>query len=290
MQANQGYDSQPGCLIRIAEQTTKTIDIQELPTASGADSLQVDANMTEINQELTTFVEDGNVQGTARAPVDRLLGQYTDVRDVADVNKYLGRPQQLSTGALALGSQQVILEEDIGQRLWSSHVHYPKVLGAYGMRATSCFKLTVSSTPYQCGALKLAFQPQDPVSQMNYTQLSQLAGVMLDYPDNSSAEFKVPFVCYRDFVQLNDFQSHSIGKLILYQYLPFTAAAEAGPAYWTVHWWLEDVELIGAMPSSIAADYLTARQDIINALASTKSGVRRLTQVAEDDALSVTAM
>lgn len=189
---------------------------------------------------------------------------YVDSSLIANVRDYLKRPQQLASGAWTGSSNKLLYSTNlVGSPLWNTHAHYPKVLGAFGIRAKTCFRLELSFTPQQAGHLKMVFLPfSNTLANANRSIASQLSGVDVMLGSSTAAEFSVPFVHPRDFFHVNTVDS-TLGTLGLYDMSGLVATAESGTVSWTIYWWLDDVQLIGAMPSSISNTYLNARNSIL---------------------------
>jgi hypothetical protein len=55
----------------------------------------------------------------------------------------------------------------------------------------------------------------------------------------------------------------TLGSIALVDMAGLTAPSELGSVSWTIYWWLEDVQLIGAMPAAIGSSYLNARNSVL---------------------------
>jgi hypothetical protein len=123
-------------------------------------------------------------------------------------------------------------------------------------------RLQVAAQPFQAGVLRLCYTPpvgaytyQDPTStRFNANYASQLPGVNLDICETTAVEFRVPWINALDFAAYNaattgDFPSN-FGAFCLYSYLPVTIAAGATAPTYTMWFWLEDVELVSAVPDN----------------------------------------
>lgn len=220
------------------------------------------ADATDV--QLTVFESTGQVDGAIESSALELPMHYIDTPAVEQVKLYLQRPQQLANGSWTNSSNKILYSTaQVGSPLWITHAHYPKTLGAFGIRATSCFRLEVVATPQHAGLLRMGFAPfLNGVASVSRSQLSQLAGVELTLNQSTAATFRVPYIHPRDFFHVNTTDSQ-LGCLFLADMAGLVAAAEAGNVAWTIYWWLEDVQLTGAMPASVGASYLNARNSIL---------------------------
>lgn len=234
-----------------------TSSMQGLEAGSNA----ADKQLTEFRNEVTCTLDVR--QGGMPDPQT-----YVDVAQVEDVKRYMARPQLLRSEDWTSSSPLKLYNIPVNLPLWTTHAHYSKVLGSYGIRATTCFKLVVAATPYHAGILRMSFSPfegniaHDPYTS---TQYSQMPGVELNLADSTSLEFRVPFVHELNFFEVNNINSPAtLGMLYLTQYTPLSIAPGADSIPYTLYWWLEDVELIGALPATIAADYTAAQARIMS--------------------------
>lgn len=215
--------------------------------------------------QLTKFTESGVVKADGQADAMNVPMHYTDTSTIEEVRAYLQRPQQLASGAWTTASNKSLYSTNlVGSPLWNTHAHYPKVLGAFGIRAKTCFRLEVNATPQQAGHLKMYFYPfATSVANANRAVVSQLPGVDCMLGQSTAVEFSVPFVHPLDFFHVNATDG-TLGSVGLYDMAGLVAASTAGAVSWTIYWWLEDVQLVGAMPSQIGSSYLNARASILS--------------------------
>lgn len=250
--------SKCGSVIDIAQsENTNTTTIQDSAVAERADAEQ---------QELTLFTESGFVSAAGAADAMNVPMHYRDTSVVENVGEYLKRPQQLSSGVWSTSSNQLLYKTSlVGGPLWVTHAHYPKVLGAFGIRARTCFRLEVTSTPQHAGHLRLVFMPFGAVDDLTRTHYSQLAGVDMFLNESTAVEFAVPYVHEKDFFRVNA-TDETLGTLALTSMSPLSANASANSVSWTLYWWMEDVQLIGAMPAVVGSTYLAARASVLGKL------------------------
>jgi len=241
---------------QLADTTTAISCDMELGPKEGADT-----------QQLTQFIDEEVCQAIVRSGGKDHVEQYVDDSVVSNVKSYLSRPQLIQSGAYAADSPQILFSRDISTQFWTQHAHYSKVLGAYGMRATTCFKLVVAATPYHSGILRMCFSPFDMEfgsRSFNATQFSQMPGVDLNLSDSTSCEFRVPFIHYYNYFMVNNLSGGTLGKIFLTAYTPMLVAPGGSSVPYTLYWWLEDVELIGAFPATVSGTYVAAQQFILD--------------------------
>lgn len=217
-------------------------------------------------QELTTFLHEATCALEVRSGGIPDPQEYNDNAEVDDVKKYLSRPQVLKTGDYTIDSKETLFSQRVDLGFWTGHTHFPKVLGSYGIRATTCFKLVIAATPYHAGILRLSFSPLSDITYWDLPQISQMPGLELNLSDSTSLEFRVPFIHEDNFAQVNDLQSGFLGYLFLSRMLPLLVAPGTDSVPYTIYWWLEDIELVGALPAPIARDYLEAQKKILDSL------------------------
>lgn len=227
------------------------------------DSTVPEVPVTE-DKQLTTFKEQAVVAGVMDVHASKIPSIYSDPAVVAEIKSYLKRPQTMTSGAWSSTSGVILFRTaELGVPLWKTHTHYPKVLGAYGLRARTCFRVEITSTPQQAGNLRLCFYiGADDTAAANTTRCiaSQLPGVSFDITSGSAFEFSVPFIHEFDFFKVQS--SESLGALVLTTETPLVAVAGSVVPY-VIYWWLEDVELIGASPASIDSAYLADRAAVL---------------------------
>jgi len=250
------------------------------------DTMALGDNPTSsATQQLTTFDAQASCTTLVRAGGLPDPSSHTDIGKVEEVKLYLSRPQLFSASDYSIDSSLIMEQKNIDVKFWRTHTHYSKVLGAYGIRATTCFKIVVASTPYHAGILRMCFNPlgQRESNQANpvLTQFSQLPGVEINIANTNSAEFKIPYIFEDNFLDINNTNGPIVGEFFLVRSVPLLAAPGADSVPYTIYWWLEDVELLGAIPAVIGADYLAAQQDILNHLPVDQTGLSIISKEQE---------
>lgn len=170
------------------------------------------------------------------------------------VSDFLKRPVRLTSGSMvtapavnftfALSANSI--EAAGGTLLFAN-----KLRGYAGIRATFCFRVNVSTTPFVGGRLRLTHRPTgnnyasltEPVSRAYYRQWP---GVELDVNVQTSAIMKIPHRHILPYLRLFDgSESEANGEFRLQSYQgPSFLAPSVAPDY-EVWFWLEDIELVG---------------------------------------------
>jgi len=215
------------------------------------------ANITSFNDEATMCAE---------ITANELAYGVSSSANVGDLREYLSRPCFRSSGALPATNTQFALisfANFSGFRDMVAVNTFSRLAGCMGIRATLCFKMVVSATPFHQGIACLSFQYGETNNAINgrrgyFPALAvNLPHVLLDISENTSAELKVPFVAPYEYIPYDD-----IGNVNLIQpYGVFMGTMLAGARNPTsglaptfqIYTWLEDVEVIGAKTSITSA-------------------------------------
>lgn len=181
---------------------------------------------------------------------------FSDVHNVQDPAEYFSRPILISTLNYA-GNRGPLATYDITNAWIQANMYnFARVKGAFGYRATVCFRLQVIANPFQAGILKMAFSPfQDSSFALGFDRttsiaaVSQLPGVMLDITEATSCILKIPFIHVNNYFSVvaplaSDVET--LGKLVVFNYSPPVLAVGASNPTLPLWAWLEDFELIGA--------------------------------------------
>jgi len=201
----------------------------------------------EIHQE--TVFHDGGVIGEipgAAHPPYRSGAMRNDIRE------YFSRPMAVKNGTIANAAYgnlytKVLATNDTNY--FSNSGFIGNMAGVIGFRATFCFKLEISATPQAAGIFKLGVAPMDytglAFNPINYpTAYCTLPSAEINLADTSSCTLKYPFTWDTDYLLVNN--SRTYCQLGLVSYTPFQADITAGlSTTYQIHFWLEDVELIG---------------------------------------------
>lgn len=275
-QATRGPWGACGLAFQLRDRPASTSDMPECceEQTTRADTIMTMGAMGDLgvsgdsSQQLTSFFNEATCKLEVRAGGIPDVETYRDTAAVDDVKRYLSRPQVFTSGTWNSSNPNPMVTLNVGLPLWTTHTHYSKVLGSFGMRATTCFKLVVAATPYHAGILRLAFTPFNsnvPHDNWTLTQYSQMPGVELNLADGTSLELRVPFIHELNYFEVNNTNAdQNLGTVNLLQYTGLVVAPTADQVPYTLYWWLEDIELIGAIPSTIALDYVAAQQRILD--------------------------
>ncbi|APG78524.1 hypothetical protein 2 [Wenzhou picorna-like virus 31] len=139
---------------------------------------------------------------------------------------------------------------------------YNRMDGAKGFRATLCFKVVVTATPFHQGVAALSFQygTANMINgrRGNFPYLAtNLPHVKIDVAEQTSVELRVPYLCASEYfpvdVTAQDGFANNYGTVALTRLTNFRLAATQTAVRYSIYTWLEDVELIGAYPFETAS-------------------------------------
>jgi len=226
--------------------------------------ISVQPNETEPTQ-VTSFVDEATVCATVDGHSSS-FGIYS-ANGVEDLKRYLARPHAVTTGVISSSVGRVTNFDVQNTTNWASLVSsssYARMAGILGYRATICFKVVVSSTPFNQGILCLNWQYQaftgNTVNHLRgeFPSLCvNLPHVLLDISENTSAELRVPYVSTNEFQPYADTGSVNLigayGRFTLTAIAPCRVGAGASAPNYVLYSWLEDVELIGARTPDTSA-------------------------------------
>lgn len=192
--------------------------------------------------------------------------------DIDSLKTYLKRPFLFRTGTFqtAPGAQETLniaAHNDLVSVLGQNNLD--RMTGAKGFRATICFKLVVTATPFHQGIAALSFQYGLASSfngrRGNFPYLcTNLPHVKIDLAEQTSVELRVPYIAAVEYfpvdVTAQDGFNVNFGTIALTRLTTFRLAASQVAARYSLYTWLEDVELIGAYPYDLATVNLQAGQ------------------------------
>jgi len=215
---------------------------------------------------ITSFVGEACATIQVRGNQTNDSEMYTDIAAVQSLNTLFARPQKIAGIDWTANSSSPLFTQPIGSTLWQTHGHWSKTSGSYAVRAKTKFKIIVSSSPMDAGRLRLSFCP---LAQKNVAwsiaQKTQMPGVEINLAEATSAEITVPFIADVNWFYTNS-NDGQLGYVYLDQLTRLQQMPGSTPVSISIYWWLEDVELIGAFPPSLAASTLASQQVIINNL------------------------
>lgn len=223
------------------------------------EGISVMQNVEEPTQ-VTHIENEATICGTLVSGHD---GTIRSVDNMNDLRSYLARPQVLAGGSFATGtglSYSFTVSDQSTLSTLLGSVDLNRMTGARGFRATLCFKVVVTSTPFHQGVAALSFQyatsGASAGARCNYFyQTPNIPHVKLDLAENTSAELRVPYLSHLEYFPLtgNEGATYNYGCFGLTRLSDFRFASPLIAARYTVYTWLEDVELIAARPYSTTA-------------------------------------
>lgn len=183
---------------------------------------------------------------------------FHDVPTQQNLLNYLSRPTIEATGLFGSGAAGPFYDVLYTPSNFTSTV--PNTFGAYGMRATVCFRLEVAAAPQAQGIIRLAYEYLPYVGSLSkgsYRALSaQLPGAEINLRSASSVEVKIPFVSDRNFWPISNgtyINSSPAFRFCAYAYAPvaWDTTTVSTPS-WILYKWYEDVELISSSTPTVA--------------------------------------
>lgn len=212
---------------------------------------------------ITDFMNEACDMVDVRAGAfSKLTEMYKDTNNVTDVSDYFSRPIIVRNDTYLNATRGVIWSQEISNAyLQSALYNFARVKGAYGYRATVCFRVQVISNPFQAGILRLAFSPFERIGFGNHwarsqslTSVSQLPGVELDLAESTSCVLKIPFIHALNYFTVTPASAtESLGSVCLFAYTPVALGSGASNPTLTVWMWLEDFELVAATAAEYSA-------------------------------------
>jgi hypothetical protein len=229
----------------------------EQGSCSAVLGVQVPTNTESVG--ITSLVNEACDSVTVRgAHYERDPNQKWDgtVQNLVD---YLARPWIVNNFPFSQTSRVPIFAQDVNDDFLSVNVPFyrDRLGGCAGFRATLVFRLQVASNPFLAGRLRLTWFPHysdaavyDPTTYAN--GVSMLPGVELDLAEQTSCEFRVPWVHASSYWPWFSFYgglyNRSWGRLSIFSYLPLSVASGTTPPQCTLYFSMEDIELVAAAP------------------------------------------
>lgn len=183
---------------------------------------------------------------------------YTDSEAITNITNYFSRPKVLANLTYSQLAPSLVNSYDITNAFIQSNVYnFARAKGAFGYRATVCFKLQAINTPFQAGRLRLAFQPffDSTYHVTRYTAIcpvSQLPGVEMDLEKDNAVELRIPFIHPLNYFEVNNTNTgEDLGTLAVYAYTPKVNGVGVPDVTLALWMWLEDVELVAAAVDSV---------------------------------------
>lgn len=183
---------------------------------------------------------------------------YHDSPTQASLIEYLSRPFAVTSGNFISGSfAPITILNTPGDFIATAT---PNISGAYGFRATVCYRAEIAAAPQAQGILRLVYEymPYNAaLSKGSYRPISaQLPGAEVNLRDGSAVEIKIPFVSDRDFWPWSNgtyTKNNTAFRVSLFPYAPvaWDTTTVSTPSY-VLYRWFEDVELIGKSTPTVA--------------------------------------
>lgn len=144
--------------------------------------------------------------------------------------------------------------------LQSVLTNFARVKGAFGYRASVCFRIQAITNPFQAGRVRMVFQPFYQTTEHHdrlnaITPVSQLPGVELDLAETTSVVLKIPFIHPFNYFRVapDPTGQDNLGTMSIFAYTPIALAPGTVAPKLTVWLWLEDFELVGAASTDLEA-------------------------------------
>lgn len=209
--------------------------------------------------DTSVFSSDATYCGQVEGKVHATLFERGDV---ANLKSYLARPRAINQGTFTTGTGRLFTRSFVNRSSWLSVFGLPafdRMEGATGFRATLCFRLVSSATPFHQGIACLNWQygAIDTVSRnglrSGFPALSvNLPHVKLDLAEQTAVELRVPFIAPHEYVPVDALTgsgSQAYGTLALTKLTDFRLGGTQTAARYTLYAWMEDVELVGVSPT-----------------------------------------
>jgi hypothetical protein len=265
---------------RLAEQINNTISggastsiktapniVDQVPDPSTFTKLSEDVGVGKVDIPTTVF--DDEKLGTAVVMDDELrdISEF-DHLGTTDIDKFFARPVRLNHSSWStlsgtnLTPWSLILTNDMIKNKIKNYAY---------LRATLCIKFVVNSTPFNYGALQVAYYPYNidqssrgygispfamtnpvPLAARKFLQ-STLPHVVLEASKSKGGQMRIPFIYDRNFLDLRTTTGiERLGVLSFQSLVDLQSASTASEyASVTTYGWLEDVTLTGATGQTI---------------------------------------
>jgi len=248
-------------------------------TCPEIEGISIQQNVENVTQ-MSHFDNDATLCARVSA-VNR--GTIHPSGDIEDLKSYLSRPFLFRTGTYTVSpgvQDQITLSAQNDMISCFGQASYNRMEGAKGFRATLCFKLVVTSTPFHQGISCLSFQYGIASGfngkRGNFPYLStNLPHVKCDVSEQTSVELRVPYICPNEYFPVNttaqDGFNNNFGVFTHGRLTNFRLAASQLACRYSIYTWFEDVELIGAYPFATTSVLLQAgnsREQSANGLIS----------------------
>lgn len=211
------------------------------------------------------------VKGEAFAfsSIDHKVSQFDKCGEnsLGDVRSILSRPKYYKKMTLLAGkfSDFISLNREFYDQVFSVSDRFS---GAYGFRATTCFRIVVAAPPQAAGLLRVFYDPiainLKPGANFSYgisnnrtnwrpfdfTAFTQLPGAELNFEDATALDYKIPYTSFLSFMPLtkdDDYCPTWLGQFSITDLLPIAFAVGTAEPTITIYTWLEDIEILGSI-------------------------------------------
>jgi len=234
----------------------------EQSTETNTTTMLNEQTHTVEEQEIVTFVEEGEVSTTDVAPTgQRVFAKLNDLDDTTtnDIKGFLERPihvkdfEWLSSQPDAVELWKLQLPRD-----WlAAKMIREKLAGFRYLRCDLKVRVQINAQPFNAGMLLLVYVPLEEQQQETTTSLASFSGltgyrnVKLDLATDTSCEITIPFIgtiSHWDLVQ----QYGSMGALKLMVYSPLTGLEDVDGTVWI---WAENIQV--SLPTGVPTPLVT---------------------------------
>lgn len=224
----------------------------------------VSINTTPEVMGIASFVDEAAECAAIPATT---LSNYTilDTQEVQSVKDYLARPRLIISGSLTPSAGNFYnynIKTAIDLRTLLTTVHWDRLRGAVGFRATLKFTLVVAATPFHQGIVNLSWQyATSSLDSTNYTRAVfypmsvQTPHVRLDVSEQTMVSLDVPYVCHTEYFPIDGNNEISLyyGCVSLTKLTnPRVIVGQSAPEF-SLYLSLHDIELVGAVPYTASA-------------------------------------
>lgn len=215
----------------------------------------VAVNPTEEHQDHASFLDEACLSGTVVSDKSWWnVFRQTPRFNAAEVfaRPYLAYTGTWNDSVIPQYTSLLRVDNITNNALWSAHLY-----GRACLRATWCFRVEVSNSPFMGGWLRLSHVPKIsngvPASYAyTVSRLRQLPGVDLNIATNTAAVIRIPHRTIEPWFRLDvTTPVQDNGYFVVWRRTPLNQGDGAAPRF-SVWFWLEDVEIVGtALPASL---------------------------------------
>lgn len=267
-----------GLLKHFVAATTQMDTSTNFDSATVCDSVTgVEVPSNSEKQGLTSFVNEACESVFVSGAAHKLPPGTTYDTQVEDLKSYLARPLKISQGSMST-TTGVVYGTTLNTTNLKAGQALSRLQGCYGYRFTLVFRLEIASTPFIGGRARMIWIPCAVNRASSYAfylgenSVSMVPGVDIDFVESTSAELRVPYVHYLDYLPWNPQIAIDYGTFELFQMLPSAGGAGFVPPTYSLWLSYEDVHMIGSAPPALVT--VTPQSGL--APASKESGNRYL--------------